>query len=96
MTTEKITISEYVRVPIEKAWEYYTDPYHIRNWNFANDDWHCPEVRNELKKGGKYAAKMEAKDGSFGFTLEAVYDLVAIWKEIKYYHDRRESCRNKI
>jgi uncharacterized protein YndB with AHSA1/START domain len=59
-------------------------PEHITKWNFASDDWCCPRASNDLKKGGKYAARMEAKDGSFGFDFEAIYDKVDNQKEIAY------------
>ncbi len=52
----------------------YTNPLHIVNWNFASDDWCCPRASNDLNVGGKYVGRMEAKDGSFGFDFEAVYN----------------------
>ena len=73
MTLEKITINAVVSAGREKVWEYYTQPQNIVNWNFADPSWHCPTASNELKVGGKYVARMEAKDGSFGFDFEAVY-----------------------
>ena len=71
-----ITIQATVMVDAAKAWECYTLPEHITKWNFASDDWHCPAAFNELKVGGTYRVRMEAKDGSFGFDLEATYDSV--------------------
>jgi uncharacterized protein YndB with AHSA1/START domain len=71
-------------VDIAKAWEYYTGPEHIVNWNFASDDWCCPKASNDLKPGGKYSARMEAKDGSFGFDFEAIYDEVIPLEKIVY------------
>jgi uncharacterized protein YndB with AHSA1/START domain len=54
----------------------YTTPADITQWNFASDDWCCPSAEADLKVGGSYKARMEAKDGSFGFDFEAVYEKV--------------------
>jgi uncharacterized protein YndB with AHSA1/START domain len=69
---------------INKVWYYYTNPEHIMKWNFASDDWYCPYASNDLRVGGKYSVRMEAKDGSFGFDFEAVYDEVDPNKQIGY------------
>jgi uncharacterized protein YndB with AHSA1/START domain len=76
MDKTMITIQATVQADAGKAWECYTKPEHITKWNFASDDWHCPSAFNELKVGGTYRVRMEAKDGSFGFDLEATYDSV--------------------
>jgi len=68
----KITISAHVNAPLEKVWKYWTAPEHITQWNFASDTWQCPTAVNDVKVGGKYTARMEAKDGSFGFDFEYV------------------------
>jgi uncharacterized protein YndB with AHSA1/START domain len=73
VNTNKITVSAIVRAKRKKAWEYYTQPEHITQWNFADPSWHCPSATNELRVGGRYFARMEAKDGSFGFDFEATY-----------------------
>lgn len=73
MKLEKITISATVFAEKQKVWDYYTQPEHITKWNFADPSWHCPTVSNDLKIGGKYVARMEAIDESFGFDFEAVY-----------------------
>lgn len=80
----RIKISALVNAPIEKVWENWTQPKHITNWNFAIDTWQCPSASNDLKVGGKYLARMEAKDGSFGFDFEATYDTVVELKELTY------------
>ena len=80
----KVMVSAIINAPVEKVWESYTLPEHITKWNFASDDWHCPNAENDLKPGGKYKARMEAKDGSFGFDLEAIYDEVVNYKKIVY------------
>ncbi len=79
-----IKIENAINAPAAKVWEAYTDSKHIVNWNFASDDWCCPNVENDLKAGGKYKARMEAKDGSFGFDFEAIYDEVIPEKKIVY------------
>ncbi len=73
VNTNKITVSAIVRAKRKKAWDYYTLPEHITQWNFADPSWHCPSATNELRVGGRYLARMEAKDGSFGFDFEATY-----------------------
>ena len=67
METESITIKAVVSADIDKVWTFWTEPEYIVNWNFASDDWHCPRAENDLRVGGTYSARMEAKDGSFGF-----------------------------
>ena len=79
-----ITVETTVNVPVEKAWAYFTTPEHITKWNFASDDWQCPIAENDLKPGGKFSSRMEAKDGSFGFDFGGVYDAVEINKKIEY------------
>ena len=73
MTQEKITILATVMADKQKVWDYYTQPEHITKWNFADPSWHCPTATNDMNVGGQYVARMEAKDGSFGFDFEAVY-----------------------
>lgn len=80
----KIRIEALVAAHPQKVWERWTLPEHITKWNFASDDWHCPRAENDLKVGGKYTARMEAKDGSFGFDFGAVYDEVVPQKKITY------------
>jgi uncharacterized protein YndB with AHSA1/START domain len=73
MTNNKIAIRAIVSANKQKVWDYYTQPEHIINWNFADPSWHCPTATNDLKVGGRYLARMEAKDESFGFDFDAVY-----------------------
>ncbi len=80
----KITVEAVVAANTKKVWEAYVEPKHITKWNFASDDWQCPSAKNDLKVGGKYAARMEAKDGSFGFDFEAIYDEVQDQKTLTY------------
>ncbi len=80
----KITINATVDASVEIVWECFTNPIHITKWNFADPSWHCPSAENDLKIGGKYNARMEAKDGSFGFDFWAIYDQVIDKKELSY------------
>ena len=71
--TSPITIETTVNSPVALVWEAHTRPADITQWNFASDDWCCPSAETDLRVGGTYRARMEAKDGSFGFDFEAVY-----------------------
>lgn len=84
MHKQQITIDAVVAAPPERVWQYWTDPNHITRWNFASDDWCCPNAKNDLHVGGRYQARMEAKDGSFGFDFEAIYDEVSPLKILSY------------
>ena len=88
---EKIVIKASVNSPLEKVWEFYTKPEHIVNWNFADPSWHCPYARNDLKVGGAYSARMEAKDGSFGFDFDATYTEVKPLESFTYEFGGRQS-----
>jgi uncharacterized protein YndB with AHSA1/START domain len=89
MTLEKIIIEVTVEASVEKVWDAYTNPIHIINWNFADPSWHCPHASNDLRIGGKYLARMEAKDGSFGFDFEAVYTEILTLESFTYEFDGR-------
>lgn len=82
--SNKITITATINADIKKAWDYYTSPEHITKWNFADPSWHCPSASNDMKVGGKYAARMEAKDGSFGFDFEATYNEIVDGEKFTY------------
>jgi uncharacterized protein YndB with AHSA1/START domain len=79
-----ITVETTVHTPVEKVWEYWTEPQHITKWNNASDDWHTPNAENDLRVGGRFLTRMEAKDGSFGFDFSGVYDEVRINEFISY------------
>lgn len=83
MSTQ-IHIEAIVKSPLDKVWTYWTQPEHITKWNFASPDWQCPSASNDLRVRGKYVARMEAKDGSFGFDFEAIYDEVISQKKLTY------------
>lgn len=84
METKKIIVTATVGANTAKVWDAWTDPQHITKWNFASDDWCCPTAENDLRPGGKYKARMEAKDGSWGFDFEAIYDEVIDQQKISY------------
>jgi uncharacterized protein YndB with AHSA1/START domain len=72
----QITIEATVNAPIEKVWDAYTDPKQIIRWNSPSDDWHSPRAENDLRPGGAFNYRMEAKDGSFGFDFGGTFDEV--------------------
>lgn len=76
MEKTTITIEAIVNAPIEKVWEFWTGTQHIIKWNNASPDWHTPKAEHELKPGGKFVYRMEAKDGSFGFDFGGTFDVV--------------------
>jgi uncharacterized protein YndB with AHSA1/START domain len=84
MIQEKITIKVTVFADIKKVWDYYTQPEHITKWNFADPSWHCPKASNDMKIGGRYIARMEAKDGSFGFDFDATYTEIKEGESFSY------------
>ncbi|SIR58965.1 SRPBCC family protein [Paenibacillus macquariensis] len=79
-----ITVETIVHAPVEKVWGYWTEPQHITKWSFASDEWHAPNAENDLRIGGSFLTRMEAKDGSFGFDFGGVYDEVRINEFISY------------
>jgi len=79
-----ITVETNVHAPIEKVWDYFTNSKHIVQWNNASDDWHTPRAENDLRTGGNFLYRMEAKDGSFGFDFGGTYTSVEEHKYIEY------------
>ncbi|MCL6523932.1 MAG: SRPBCC family protein [Thermoflavifilum sp.] len=79
-----IIVTATVHAPVDKVWKYYTKPDHIVHWNYAVDEWHCPWAKNDLKIGGKFTYRMEAKDGSSGFDFEGIYDEIIHHQKITY------------
>ena len=87
----KISIEAVIKAGRQKVWDIYTQPDHITQWNFASDDWCCPSATNDLRVGGKYCARMEAKDKSFGFDFEGIYTGVLAAEKLSYkLADNRE------
>lgn len=85
-TPEKtvITIETIVHSPVQKVWDYWSAPAHIIKWNSASPDWHTPSATNDLRTGGSFTSRMEARDGSFGFDFGGVYDEVREHEYIAY------------
>ena len=79
-----ITVEATVNAPVEKVWKSWTEPEHIIQWNQASEDWHTTRAENDLKPGGKFSSRMEAKDGSFGFDFGGIYDDVQENRYIEY------------
>lgn len=79
-----ITIEATVKVPVAKVWKLWNEPEHVRQWNNASPDWHTPKAENDVRPGGKFSYRMEAKDGSFGFDFGGVYDAVQPNELIEY------------
>lgn len=82
-----ITVVAHINAPIEKIWECYTKPEHITKWNNASEDWHTPRAENDLRVGGKFVFRMEAKDESIRFDFGGIYNEVEEKKLIKYTID---------
>ncbi len=81
---KRITVSATAHVPVAKVWEAWNTPADIMQWNTADPSWHSPSSENDLREGGRFKHRMEAKDGSFGFDFEGTYDKVALHQEISY------------
>ena len=79
-----LTVRANVNAPVEKVWESFTNPDHITQWNQASPEWHSSWSKNDLRAGGAFSTRMEAKDGSMGFEFSGVYDIVEQHKYIEY------------
>lgn len=90
----KIRVEVLVSAPIETVWGAYVTPEDIVQWNAASDDWHTTSSTVDLRPGGKFSSRMEAKDGSFGFDFEGEYTNVITNELIEYgFGDRVASIR---
>ncbi len=83
MNNNSITVTTKVKGTINEVWDCWTNPEHIIHWNFASDDWHCPQAKNDLRVDGKFSYTMAAKDGSMSFDLEGTYIVVIIHQKIE-------------
>src|SRR5919109_706746 len=79
-----ITVQAVINAPVEQVWKLYTEPEHVMKWNNASNDWHTPRAENDLKVGGKFLYRMEAKDGSSGFDFDGTYEQVKANELIVY------------
>lgn len=85
MTEQKrITVKATINAPVEKVWQAWNTPGDIVKWNTPDPSWHCPSSENDLRVNGTFKNRMEAKDGSFGFDFEGMYDKVDLNREIAY------------
>jgi uncharacterized protein YndB with AHSA1/START domain len=84
MTNAKITVETRINAPVEKVWKHFTEPAHIMEWNNASPDWHTPKAENDLRPGGSFSYRMEAKDGSAGFDFAGTYEEVVPNEFISY------------
>ena len=82
-----ITIKTKINVSIEQVWQYWSAPEHVVKWNQASDDWHSPRAENDLREGGRFLFRMEAKDGSMGFDFSGRYTRVQKHQQIDYTMD---------
>ena len=79
-----LTVESTVNAGIEKVWDFWNNPQHITQWCSATEDWHTPRAENDLRTGGSFTSRMEAKDGSFGFDFGGIYDEVRDNEYIEY------------
>jgi uncharacterized protein YndB with AHSA1/START domain len=88
----RITIEAVVKADLNSVWRAWNDPEDIKQWNAASDDWHTTRSTVDLREGGKFLSRMEAKDGSEGFDFEGTYTRVVPKKIIEYrMSDGREA-----
>lgn len=81
---QEISIQTRVLAPVEAVWNYWNEPEHIMKWNTASEDWHTIASENDLRVGGHFSSRMEAKDGSMGFDFGGIYDEVHEYEAIAY------------
>ncbi len=85
----KITVETLVQAPIETVWKSWTEPEHITKWNAASPDWCCPLATNDVRVGGAFSSRMEARDGSAGFDFAGTYtEVVPYQKLVTAFGDR--------
>lgn len=80
----KITVQTTIKAPIAQVWSAYTTPDDIKQWNAASDDWHTTQAAVDLRVGGAFVSRMEAKDGSFGFDFAGTYTKIVPNELIEY------------
>src|SRR5215203_5343674 len=80
----KITVETTIAAPMDKVWRAYTSPDDIKQWNAASDDWHTTKASVDLRVGGEFSSRMEAKDGSMGFDFAGTYTKIVENELIEY------------
>lgn len=88
----KITVEKTIAAPIEVVWNTYTTPEDIKVWNAASPDWHTTAASVDLREGGAFSSRMEAKDGSMGFDFAGTYTRIIPHKRIVYAFGDRAAC----
>jgi uncharacterized protein YndB with AHSA1/START domain len=92
MTTQSITVEITVAAPVSAVWDAYITPEDIMQWNSPSDDWHTPAATVDLREGGAFSSRMEAKDGSMGFDFAGTYTKIVEHELIEYdFGDRHAS-----
>ncbi|MBS1714496.1 MAG: SRPBCC family protein [Armatimonadetes bacterium] len=89
MTTEKITVATTIAAPIADVWHAYNSPEDIVRWNTPSDDWHTTKATVDLREGGEFCSRMEAKDGSMGFDFAGTYTKIVDNERIEYAFGER-------
>jgi uncharacterized protein YndB with AHSA1/START domain len=84
-----ISVSVEIHAPLNLVWEAYTQPHHIVKWNAASDDWHTTHSSVDLREGGHFSSRMEARDGSEGFDFAGVYTRIVDLQIIEYEFGER-------
>ena len=87
----KITVETTIQAPIGRVWEAYTNPADIVRWNAASDDWHTTTSTVDLRVGGDFSSRMEAKDGSAGFDFAGTYTKVVPHQILEYRFGDRDA-----
>ena len=87
----KITVHTTVAAPIDAVWRAYTSPDDIKQWNAASPDWHTTAATVDLREGGAFSSRMEAKDGSMGFDFAGTYTRVIPHERIDYAFGERSA-----
>ncbi len=85
----KITVHTVVKAPIAQVWRAYNTPADIMVWNTASADWHTTASTVDLRVGGRFSSRMEAKDGSFGFDFAGEYTEVVPQQRLAYTFGER-------
>lgn len=89
----KLSVQAHVQTDPATAWSVYNTPEHITRWNAASDDWHSPRSEVDLRAGGRFRHRMEARDGSAGFDFEGVFTRVVPPRELDYRMDDGREAR---
>ena len=80
-----ITVSTTIKnKTLAEAWDYFTNPKHVINWNHAGDDWHCPKAENNLEVGKSFTYTMAAKNGEMSFDFTGIYTEIELYSKINY------------